>query len=551
MKKSTPFSVLLQRFEKAQRQFGNDANRQTLSALQQLQLCKLDNPKLFQRYADALLFTVAYPGSEDIAFAAEGEMDRLFRACEKWSGKKGAEALYNSALPGTEVCATYSLTHNEWLLNRYGKSVSLYEEDLNTEEIIQHLQHGLDPVEQEVYNEGLDDWDTWKNEIAGFKEDAHRTLDFLVGQTALLKGTLGWKESLFSSFHTFTNWQTKKDDPLFYGARIHFSPSFIHRSGILKKMTIGEALEQGQPKAIKLNPEDRNKLVDIGKAVLGSLMRETDPITYAQVQETEYFDMGRGVGIALYYMVPEMKMTLQSYVGYLLFKNGAPCAYGGGWLFNNESGFGVNIFPPYRGGESANIVCQLLRLYALHFNANTFTVDPYQIGLGNPEGIQSGSFWFYYRLGFRPEQPELRKLAESEFKKIGAKTDYRSNEKILLKLAHSTMRWTHPHRKEKKFLSAEKIAEKTRNHINKKHQGDRGKATVSALIKIRENTGRDHFNPLAAKIATTLDAAGLLDKTDPEILNEFLEAYRLKSQYEREYILASQEFPEIFEPLKR
>jgi len=96
----------------------------------------------------------------------------------------------------------------------------------------------------------------------------------------LLKGTLGWKESLFSSFHTFTNWQTKKDDPLFYGARIHFSPSFIHRSGILKKMTI-EALEQGQPKAIKLNPEDRNKLVDIGKAVLGSLMRETDRISDA------------------------------------------------------------------------------------------------------------------------------------------------------------------------------------------------------------------------------------------------------------------------------
>jgi hypothetical protein len=36
-----------------------------------------------------------------------------------------------------------------------------------------------------------------------------------------------------------------------------------------------------------------------------------------------------------------------------------------------------------------------------------FSLDPYQIGHENEEGIESGAFWFYRKLGFRPVRPEL------------------------------------------------------------------------------------------------------------------------------------------------
>ena len=49
---------------------------------------------------------------------------------------------------------------------------------------------------------------------------------------------------------------------------------------------------------------------------------------------------------------------------------------------------------------------------------------PYQLGHGNEEAIESGAFWFYRKLGFRPGRADLQKLAEREEQKIAA--DFRN-----------------------------------------------------------------------------------------------------------------------------
>jgi hypothetical protein len=53
-------------------------------------------------------------------------------------------------------------------------------------------------------------------------------------------------------------------------------------------------------------------------------------------------------------------------------------------------------------------------------------VEPYQYGLGNREGLASGAFWFYWRLGFRPVVPRVRALAEGEAAKMAADASYRA-----------------------------------------------------------------------------------------------------------------------------
>ncbi|MBK9983286.1 MAG: hypothetical protein IPP15_12935 [Saprospiraceae bacterium] len=71
-----------------------------------------------------------------------------------------------------------------------------------------------------------------------------------------------------------------------------------------------------------------------------------------------------------------------------------------------KSEFWNKIFSnPFRNGESAFILAQLLRVYKHVFKLSYFEVEPYQFGLDNPEGIASGAFWFYYRFGFRPLTP--------------------------------------------------------------------------------------------------------------------------------------------------
>jgi hypothetical protein len=68
-----------------------------------------------------------------------------------------------------------------------------------------------------------------------------------------------------------------------------------------------------------------------------------------------------------------------------------------------------------------------------------FSLDPYQIGHENEEGIESGAFWFYRKLGFRPTKPEIRKLVAREEEKLAKRNAYRTSPATLRKLAAGPM----------------------------------------------------------------------------------------------------------------
>jgi hypothetical protein len=75
-----------------------------------------------------------------------------------------------------------------------------------------------------------------------------------------------------------------------------------------------------------------------------------------------------------------------------------------------------------------------------HFAGVTaFAIDPYQVGYENEEGIESGAFWFYRKLGFRPTDPEVLQLTEKEERKIATRKGYRTSARTLRKLAQSPM----------------------------------------------------------------------------------------------------------------
>jgi hypothetical protein len=68
-----------------------------------------------------------------------------------------------------------------------------------------------------------------------------------------------------------------------------------------------------------------------------------------------------------------------------------------------------------------------------------FTVDPYQLGLHNEEAIESGAFWFYRKLGFRPVDADVAKLLATEEKRLRSNPDYRTPARTLRRLADGWM----------------------------------------------------------------------------------------------------------------
>ncbi len=175
-------------------------------------------------------------------------------------------------------------------------------------------------------------------------------------------------------------------------------------------------------------------LIDTARSALAVRHRETDPVTFASADDVALFDMGAGIDVALFGPAPGHRTPIETYYGYLLAKNRVPIAYGGGWIFCGRCEIGLNIFETFRGGESMNTFAQLLRLYRFHFGIERFTVDPYQIGSGNPEAIRTGALWFYFRYGFRSLDARSRNVAEREWTRMHEGGDYRTSPSVLRRI---------------------------------------------------------------------------------------------------------------------
>ena len=171
-------------------------------------------------------------------------------------------------------------------------------------------------------------------------------------------------------------------------------------------------------------------------------LRELDPISFSAPELVSYYQLPRGLSIALMGMLPARRHPIDSYMAYVVFKNGVPVAYAGSWIMFDSGRISLNVFPSYRGGESQYIFQQALRLHQQVYRLNRFSVDPYQIGKENSDGINSGSFWVYYHTGFRPMLEAQQQLAAGEAHKIKTLKGYRSSPKTLLKLADSRMQLT-------------------------------------------------------------------------------------------------------------
>jgi hypothetical protein len=80
-------------------------------------------------------------------------------------------------------------------------------------------------------------------------------------------------------------------------------------------------------------------------------------------------------------------------------------------------------------------------VYRQHYGISAFSVEPYQYGKDNPEGIESGAYWFYYKMGFRSDDHKLSALAEKEMSKMKKTKSYRSSLSTLKKFTESNITW--------------------------------------------------------------------------------------------------------------
>jgi hypothetical protein len=134
-------------------------------------------------------------------------------------------------------------------------------------------------------------------------------------------------------------------------------------------------------------------------------------------------------------VVPERRAVVPATYGSLTLRNGVPIAYLQADLAGRSAALSYHAFATFRGGEAAYSVARMLTMLHHVLGATSFTLDPYQLGKGNDDGIASGAWWFYYKLGFRPRAAAVKRVMREELARIAANPRHRSSPATLRKLA--------------------------------------------------------------------------------------------------------------------
>jgi hypothetical protein len=394
----------------------------------------LSSDHLIIEWHDALLFACAFPCNTEIYTTCRKELDNFSVVVRKVCQLKPtlSEKLINSGIAGTVIQSSFSCTLLKSLHDRYDSAVKFHSFDPEGQSVNELLPLLLPQAEFNTIGVGMEE-EEWVIRLS--KSNYFNSFLKLWNRIE----ELSVRESLFDKMKIYVELDLKKF-PSRSTIQIPTGEIYTH-DRLIRKVEAREILNAPLQRSLTLTNSEKEEILLQSRSMLAQLNRETDPVTYSEADGLQLFDLGRGYTIALFSMIPEKRLVPDSYIGFMMYKNRIPVSYGGAWMYGKQALIGINVFEAFRGGESAMIFAQLMRTYRQRYGVASFSVEPYQFGKDNPEGIASGAYWFYYRFGFRSDDARLAKLAEQEHQKINSKHGYRSSEKTLIALTESTITW--------------------------------------------------------------------------------------------------------------
>lgn len=477
----TEFAEKLKQLKSLVFLFDKTANDTKAILLNELILIVPKKKDAFIQLHHILLCMMAYPSNEKLLRQVEKTTSLLLEQLSEPTSLQ--EKLIGTGLLHSSIECNFTYQKIQHIVKYFPNQVSIHSVSSNSETQIAVLKQILPNVEYSKIHAGEKDL---KSRISEFHSSKQQTeLEWLL-QTIEQSGTdVKIQAFLYNQLGVFIQWKVSSEKDSVSFLRGSDFPTYFHTAPLDRKTSLQDIIKQKLPAPTKLSLKEKKQLIHSAKMTLFYLYRETEPFTNANEDDITVFQLDKGISIALFGSINNKRYSLESYIGYLVLKNNIPVSYGGGWIFGERSQFGINILESFRGGESSLIICELLRVYHQYFNATRFVVKPYQFGLHNPEAIQTGAFWFYYKLGFRPENADLRALAKKEEEEKLKNPKYKSKASTLRKYTKSNIALTLSEKTYPDF-DAEVLSQRITSFINSNFDSNREKAMQHCFKQLKD-----------------------------------------------------------------
>ncbi|HEX8746868.1 MAG TPA: hypothetical protein VF717_06685 [Pyrinomonadaceae bacterium] len=439
---------LLERLEELKRPSGvEESSARLLKLLSRLERKRFTDAYALIRFHEGLLFMRAYPQSARHLRETERLLSSFKQRVDKLSASGADMWPFSepdaSGIAGTSFSALFSYEVVREIARLFPSDTSIdwdgYEE---FERFAWVARKFLPLVEENAYVEPRFPFLEWLRAACPAGE---RELAWLLKRFEQLDASEEEKSSLFNSLKPWLRWEFRNNNRSRTRMRLRVRKIFYHDAPLIHRRDVSLERELQAPvlPVRKLKRAEGQELLDVGRTTMAARYRELHGFTFGDAGSFVRAEAGRGVEFLVWGVGPQHRLPTLGYHAALILKNGVPHGYAEALSLFERSEVGLNLFYTFREGESAWIYARLLRLLRQLLGVTAFSIDPYQLGFHNEEGIASGAFWFYRKLGFRPVEPELLKLVLAEERRIEGRKEYRTPAGTLRRLASGHVLYEH------------------------------------------------------------------------------------------------------------
>lgn len=407
-------------------QFGGLAARRVERLLEGLGRTRVRDAGDLIRLHETVLFLRAYPQNGRVARLADEILNGFEDRFASQSRLRGVDAdAFDdpevSGIAGTAVSTNFSHEFASSLVRRHPGSIEIdWDNFANPGRLGVVLGRLIRQAYEDYAVAPHADWRAWMEGLGHGAEWLIERVDSMTYE--LLEIPLKWTIGLKSSRSAL---------------RLAGGKIFYHSGPFLKRADVSlNAAFAAPPIAPTRLPLPRAQAV-LGVIVDASAARYRELYGFQHPDESRVYhaELGRGVEVYFFGVRRNRRLPVHAYHAGMFFKNGVPLGYVEALSRAGECETGFNLYYTFREGETAWLYASILKLLREQLGATSFSIDPYQLGHENQEAIESGAFWFYYKLGFRPAMPEIASLAAKEEARIATRPGYRTSPATLRRLA--------------------------------------------------------------------------------------------------------------------
>jgi hypothetical protein len=424
---STPLAAL----ERCRLEFGPAAANAKRALLKRLARTRLGNARAVRRLHEALCFMRAYPDDAEVLAQVQ---DMLAGFAGRADLRAQRAALADSGIAGTAIHYRFFAAQAQWLAERWPDSLRIDRGDADAEaRIARALPPLLTRAEAYALNElklpGLAALDR----LRGRREtDAV----FLLRRIAALPGDGFTQEAFSDTMDACYVLMPGPGTPSRTLAHYAAAPVVFRREPPPRTRPDLRVEMARAPRSVRRMPvRDGEAIADLARAAMVTRARSLEAFSFADARDAWFVDDGDGLAFAFVGVTPQRRHALASFYGSLTLRNGVPIGYAQADVVGRSAALSFNTFETFRGAEAAFTFARWLAALRRLFGTTSFSIEPYQLGKDNDEALDSGAWWFYAKLGFRPRDAATARLARDERARLQRNPRQRSRPAVLRKLA--------------------------------------------------------------------------------------------------------------------